>query len=159
MNVLFEEFVGEILRRHRSGTLGTEFENCNIHLQARRRWLVEEPRSFRLIPDIILSDGKEIKLIIDTKYKILDREKKHNGISQADIYQMFAYGKKYKCNRIILLYPWVEELGEYKSEGKPYSFERDFRLYVATVNLKRDLKNKKEIEDLIGELSEILNSK
>jgi 5-methylcytosine-specific restriction enzyme subunit McrC len=28
------------------------------------------------------------------------------GVSQADVYQMIAYGRLYDCSNLILLYPW-----------------------------------------------------
>jgi len=38
---------------------------------------------------------KEQIFILDTKWKILDENDKNKGVSQADMYQMFAYSKKY----------------------------------------------------------------
>lgn len=159
MNVLFEEFIGEFLRRYRSEILeDTEFSDCQIHLQTNRRWLVEEPRSFRLVPDIVFSNGK-VKLIIDTKYKILDSSKPYFDVSQSDIYQMFAYAKKFGCDKIVLLYPWDENLRD-KSSGtdilEVYSFDNNSKLYIATVNLKRDLRNKNELEKLKMEFENLI---
>lgn len=160
MNVLFEEFIGEFLRRYRNEILGdTEFSSCQIHLQTNRRWLVEEPRSFRLIPDIVFSENGKVRLIIDTKYKILDSSKPHFGVSQGDIYQMFAYAKKFECDKIVLLYPWDEKLGD-KNNGtdilEAYSFERSSKLYIATVDLKRDLRNKDELRKLKKEFENLI---
>ena len=39
------------------------------------------------------------ELIIDTKWKLLTGNEDENyGISQADMYQMYAYAHKFKCN-------------------------------------------------------------
>lgn len=159
MNILFEEFIGEILRRYKSKILsGTELRDCDIYLQAnnvKKQWLVTEPEQmFMLIPDIIFKRGK-IELIVDTKYKLLDLGAEHLGVSQSDIYQMFAYGKKYGCRKIILLYPWTEKLGDKKGIIREYTFEDDFKLYIASINLKRDLR--KELNNFIEELTEILS--
>lgn len=72
MNTLFEEFLGEILKKHRKELLGdTKFNECKIYLNKRRKWLIEDPRSFKLRPDIILSEKERVRLIIDAKYKLL----------------------------------------------------------------------------------------
>lgn len=164
MNVLFEEFIGEFLRRYQREIFGdTEFGDCEMHLQKDRRWLVEEPKAFRLIPDIVFSDGK-VKLIIDTKYKTLDSSKPHFDVSQSDIYQMFAYAKKFDCNKIVLLYPWNENLpkdnGVDMTNGtgilKVYSFNKTSKLYIAAVNLKRDLRNKSELIELRREFENLI---
>ena len=46
-------------------------------------------------------------MITDTKYKMVyaDDQDPKNGISQSDIYQMVAYGIRFKINDIVLLYP------------------------------------------------------
>ena len=48
-----------------------------------------------------------MRFILDTKWKRLnenDNDSKH-GIRQADMYQLFAYGKKYGCKQVALVYP------------------------------------------------------
>jgi hypothetical protein len=35
-------------------------------------------------------------IIADTKWKILDEEKTNNGVTQSDMYQLYAYGTKYE---------------------------------------------------------------
>ena len=43
---------------------------------------------------------------MDTKWKkLIDNENKNYGISQADMYQMYAYSKFYDATDIWLLYP------------------------------------------------------
>ena len=105
-------------------------------------------------PDICLLNGDKTDCIIDTKYKLLnDKDEKQYGVSQSDAYQMYAYSQKYKCPRVILLYP--EHLSEIKS--KAYKFEEGKTLEIATVNLQRDLE--KEKEDLKNELKSVLIKK
>ncbi len=157
MNVLFEEFTGEFIRKYKKDILNdTDFYNCNIHLQTKKKWLIEKPtRSFGLRPDIVLSSRGDAKLIIDTKYKILDSTKQYFGVLQDDIYQMFAYAKKYECSDIILLYPWNERVGDFQNKTgilKTYHFDDNTRLHIATINLMRDLRDKKEQNNLKREL-------
>ena len=66
---------------------------------------------FRLKPDLLVKQGKSTALVMDTKWKLLDSRKNNGtdklGLSQADFYQMFAYGHKYLqgSGDIVLIYP------------------------------------------------------
>lgn len=52
---------------------------------------------------------------MDTKWKrLIDNDKENYGISQSDMYQMFAYSKKYDTREIWLLYPMNEEMRGHK---------------------------------------------
>ena len=63
-----------------------------------------QKKKFQLKPDIVINNGK---IIVDTKWKLLSEDKTHQGISQADMYQLYAYGTKYKdCEYIYLIYPY-----------------------------------------------------
>ncbi len=98
MNLLFESYVYDYLRK--SGG----FEE--IKAQDKTHHLAYENNSgkFRLKPDIVINKGE---IIADTKWKLLSFEKSNNGISQTDIYQLYAYGTKYKnCQNLYLIYPY-----------------------------------------------------
>ncbi|MEK4713572.1 McrC family protein [Sporosarcina sp. FSL K6-5500] len=103
MDRVFEDYVGRNLRRMISQ------KEWSISLQDRKYHLFE--KQFALRPDIVLRnkiDGRMI--IIDTKWKLLKNAPNSNyGISQADMYQMYAYAKKYGTNEIWLLYPINDE--------------------------------------------------
>jgi 5-methylcytosine-specific restriction enzyme subunit McrC len=45
---------------------------------------------------------------MDTKWKVLSDEKANLGISQGDMYQMYAYQKKYNATNVTLLYPQTD---------------------------------------------------
>jgi len=71
-------------------------------LQDRSKYLVDEPNKFALRPDIVINEDEQ--LIADTKWKIIKNEK---DISQQDMYQLYAYGTKYKeCSKLYLIYPY-----------------------------------------------------
>jgi len=103
MDRVFEDYVGRSLRRMISQ------KEWSISLQDRKYHLFE--KQFALRPDIVLRnkiDGRMI--IIDTKWKLLKNAPNSNyGISQADMYQMYAYAKKYGTNEVWLLYPTNDE--------------------------------------------------
>ena len=102
MNLLFESYVGEYLKKH------LKKHSFDVKLQDKSKYLVEEPKAFMLKPDIIINKDKEDMIIADTKWKILSKEKLNYGISQADMYQLYAYGTKYNCKKLFLIYPKEE---------------------------------------------------
>jgi len=92
MNLLFESYVGNYLKK----------KGLNVSLQDKGKYLVEEPNKFALKPDIVINEDEQ--LIADTKWKIIKNE---NDISQSDMYQLYAYGTKYKdCKKLYLIYPY-----------------------------------------------------
>ena len=81
-----------------------------ISTQDKGHYLFDTPRRFALRPDIVLtrSDGRIV--VMDTKWKrLVNNSNKNYGISQADMYQMYAYAKKYGTSDIWLLYPRSEQ--------------------------------------------------
>lgn len=82
----------------------------NVRVQDRGYYLFDSSRRFALRPDIVVDCGKGRRIIMDTKWKrLVDAPSKNYGISQADMYQMYAYAKKYEDDHgipeIWLLYP------------------------------------------------------
>lgn len=66
----------------------------------------ENHKKFSLRPDLVVTRNDGSIIILDTKWKSLVNDKGKNfGISQADMYQMYAYSKKYETFEIWLLYP------------------------------------------------------
>lgn len=91
MNVLFEEFVAEFLRRHKDGIeLGG---GRRLKRVARQQVLGKLFGEFNMEVDLALEDSGGEKFLVDTKYKVLDFQQRHAGLSQADFYQMYAYGR------------------------------------------------------------------
>jgi 5-methylcytosine-specific restriction enzyme subunit McrC len=105
MEKVFEDFV--------AAKLPIQFENWIVSTQVRGQSLVQRHinhRIFKLIPDLEMRRGA-VRLIADTKWKLLDqtdRSGKYN-ITQGDIYQLFAYAKKYLADQsvkeVYLIYP------------------------------------------------------
>lgn len=86
-------------------------EGWDVSTQDKGHYLCMEPRKqFALRPDIVLErEGRVV--ILDIKWKrLIDNERKNYGISQADMYQMYAYSKKYETSEIWLLYPVNDEM-------------------------------------------------
>ena len=111
MNRVFESFITSRLRRVVNGF------DYKLRAQGPQRYLGEELHSekkmFLLKPDIsILDKNNHVAFIADTKWKLLNATDSKYGVSQADIYQMLAYGTQYKCKRMALIYPAHKEIGE-----------------------------------------------
>ena len=137
MNALFESYVGNFIKKKRA----------DVSLQHSEKHLIENPKSFRLRPDIFLKD----KFIADTKWKIIrqdinESEKKYK-ISQADLYQLYAYGKKYECGELYLIYPKIDGA---KQELMKFKYEKDMRLEILYFDLEDDSYNDKLIKNLLN---------
>ena len=88
-----------------------------VSAQDRGYYLFEEDyrQIFALRPDLVVTRPNGQRIIMDTKWKRLNSNQEANyGISQADMYQMFAYSKKYQTPDIWLLYPMTEEMKQSK---------------------------------------------
>ncbi len=81
-----------------------------IAVQDRKYHLFDWPAAHFLIkPDIVIRNKKNGEIfILDTKWKLLRRDKINYGISQSDMYQMYAYQKKYGAQNVRLIYPMVD---------------------------------------------------
>ena len=134
MERIFEDYVAARLRR--------EWEGWDVQTQESKHYLVQEnnrgKKEFRLKPDIVARHHGKL-CILDTKWKQLDDKDNHCGISQADLYQMFAYGKKYQeeeniTPELYLLYPYNQQF----TESISFHYDDDLQLICAPVNLVND---------------------
>lgn len=99
MEVLFESYVAEKIKK----VLEPSYK---ILTQDERYHLFDEPQKFSLRPDIVIEHRETKKVfVLDTKWKVLMLSKPNYAISQADMYQMYVYHKKYRAEQAILLYP------------------------------------------------------
>lgn len=105
MEKVFESYVARQLKKV---LLDLDWE---FSAQDKGYYLFDSPRQFALRPDIVITRGDGSKIILDTKWKsLIDKPRLNYGISQADMYQMYAYSKKYETPEIWLLYPVNEEM-------------------------------------------------
>lgn len=105
MEKVYESYVAKYLKKILR-EVGWE-----VSSQDKGYYLFMEPRhKFALRPDIVCKRGNRI-VIMDTKWKSLNNNESANyGISQSDMYQMYAYSKKYKTSEVWLLYPLNNEM-------------------------------------------------
>jgi len=111
MEAVFESFVAKNLARQ----LGQGF---TLRTQARSLTLVRhlEQNWFRLKPDLLLQTLKVNRLVLDTKWKLLDGQQATGsdkyGLDQGDFYQLHAYGQNYLDGQgdVVLIYPKTDIL-------------------------------------------------
>ncbi len=141
MDKLFEEFIAVVLQSD-----PRYFFHCSPEIEPQKYIgnLATKEHSggvFRLIPDLVIRHNTSV-FVIDTKYKILDEEDRKFGVSQADMYQMYAYVTKLRAKAGVLLYPDIDdrEYGTFFFECVgPAGEERKIPLYIKSVILSSDL--------------------
>lgn len=146
MNEVFEAYVADQVRR----------ELCDlpwsVSAQDRGFYLFDQPKVFALQPDIVVTKGDGSIVIMDTKWKALhDSARDNYGISQSDVYQMYAYSKKYKTPDIVLLYPLNDEMRGHS----PISFQSSdggdiVNVRVFFVDLEHMAESMKELRSAIS---------
>ena len=136
MNDLFEAYIAALAKRALRGTEWT------VHAQGGRLFcLIEEgdggKQRFATKPDLLIKRGNETAMIIDTKWKRIGRDPndaKH-GVSQADVYQLMAYARLYRCPDVMLLYPHHTGLDDEPLDNAYNIQAGDERLRIASVDL------------------------
>ena len=109
METLFESYIAQRLRKH------LNLQEFTVSAQDRSFHLFDCPRQFLMKPDIVVKRKQDgTVFVLDTKWKLLSPEKANYGISQADMYQMYAYQKKYGAKSITLIYPSTDVLTKEK---------------------------------------------
>ena len=122
MNALFESYVGNFIKKSFPSTI----------LQHSEKHLVEDPKSFKLRPDIFLKG----KFIADTKWKIISSR---DDISQADLYQLYAYGKKHPCDgKLHLIYPKIDDI---RQKTMKFRYDDEMWLEILYFDLEKDENN------------------
>lgn len=110
MERLFEQYVEVLLRRQLPAGASLLPQRSSEYLC----WH-QGQRMFQLRPDLLLNYNKQC-WVLDTKWKLLDgadRQSKY-GLSQADFYQLFAYGHRYLPGEgeMVLIYPRTERFSQ-----------------------------------------------
>lgn len=142
MNTLFESFVASELRKSEVRErvlkkIGDDDIRIESQPQENSKFLAQEKESrqnrFRLKPDIVgyenVDNDSKPAFIADAKWKGLNNNSDKNyGISQSDMYQMFAYLTKYECEQGFLIYP---EIANNDSKSKIFTFEYNSKTALA----------------------------
>lgn len=111
MEKVFEDYVAKIIKAE----LAQSHPTLQLEAQATGEHLAkyQQKGKFSLRPDLLIKDDTRNMVVLDTKWKLLDSKINNANISQSDVYQMFAYAKKYlkrgsseqHGNDVVLIYP------------------------------------------------------
>ena len=107
MEEIYEDFVTKCFRRYQDA--------YRVRAQGPQWNFTRDPEAFTMKPDITLQKDGPDRFILDAKWKRLksaSEEPKKRGISQADMYQLYAYGKRYGCKTVALVYPRTDDFEE-----------------------------------------------
>lgn len=105
MEKVFEAYVAQNMKKVFSKY------HWNVSTQDKGHYLFnklngENYRKFAIRPDLVVTRDDNSVVILDTKWKkLINDQCKNYGISQVDMYQMYAYAKKYSTSEVWLLYP------------------------------------------------------
>lgn len=163
---LFESFVAYLFKRY-APTYKVSTQNTRYFLVDRHNG----KRMFQLRPDIVVEADKNSDnydcIIIDTKWKAIDatRPDRHYLIDMKDMYQLYAYGQKYRQGqsiemdddiipKLVLIYPYSERFTEHLPEFV-YDDVKDkigLRLMVVPFNLVDSSSYRDQIHEIIHSL-------
>ena len=132
MEEVFEDFVTHHFRKHQ--------DQFSVEAQRPQRPLAHLDGTtpvFQMKPDISLTSfdkPDDVRYILDTKWKRINERNddpvKH-GIRQADMYQLYSYGKSYSekhsCKKVALIYPRTNKFK--LKEHLHYRFDDNLNLY------------------------------
>lgn len=106
METVFEAFVAKHLPRqlNQGFALRTQTRSLALVRHLEQDW-------FRLKPDLLVQESKLNRLVLDTKWKLIDSQQatgsKKYDLDQGDFYQLHAYGMNYLDGQgdVVLIYP------------------------------------------------------
>lgn len=154
MNVLFEEFVFEFLKRNRES-----LDIYDVKYQKGRRLLKSKDNQHyyanTFVDMFITKTNGGPQIVLDTKYKITSG--KYGDFNNSDIFQIVTYCKLHDSNNAILLYPSTDSTSQ---DSHAYTLNTDkdteeVQIKTAQINLQQDLKTSHD--SLITAFKNILN--
>ncbi len=113
MEAVFEAFVATHIAQQlvHPLTLKTQARSLSLVRHLEQNW-------FRLQPDLLVQASNANRLVLDTKWKLIDANKANGkekyGLDQGDFYQLHAYGQSYLDGQgdVVLIYPKTDALDQ-----------------------------------------------
>ncbi len=122
MEAVFEAYVAKHLCGQLTGGYGLKKQSSVEYLVRHKEKNEEGDKKgnwFNLKPDLLIQNEiGENRVVLDTKWKLLDQNagdsKSKYGLSQADFYQLYAYGQYYLGGKgdLVLIYPKTDTFTE-----------------------------------------------
>ena len=135
MEQVFEDFVTHSFRSYQSDYRVTaQSPQKSLAIKIDDRGIFNQP-AFTMKPDISLWKGAHVAFILDAKWKAIDAsaDAPKHGIDQDDMYQLYAYGKRYGCDAVALVYP---KTGTFMTELR-YRFDDRLTLICLPFNVEK----------------------
>lgn len=157
MNYVFERFISEFLRIHVLPALPGYRLFSMSRKQVHHLLTCNGRGVLPLKPDLVIESPDGLRLVLDIKWKRPSKDKARSGAGAADLYQLFAYTKRYGCLRSILLYPHVsgispQDLAVLDQRNVPSGESIGIRF----VNIRRNLHSKSQRVKLAIELLSLI---
>lgn len=150
MEQLYEQYLGKILKMQlpKGFVLTEQASRYSLTQHKGQNW-------FRLKPDFLITLNNQPLVVLDAKWKLIDARQDNSrekyGLSQADFYQLFAYGEKYLPHGgdLFIIYPkheiFEQPLEEFlftenlKLWIVPFDMDQDRVIFPANFTLKKDM--------------------
>ena len=153
MNMLFEEFVFELLKRNENKN---GFEGWKFTAQKGKYLFKNNKDKYRMTNADIFAEKGEDKVIIDTKYKKFETLE---DVANSDVYQVTTYCLLHGAGKGILLYPQWSKTEPQKVGYYLNSEEKQLKIGFKTIDLKQnDLKNDFNTDNFINEIKKIFET-
>lgn len=158
MNKVFERFLAAFLTK----SVIPRIEGTRLFPQAKHHTRHLMTRNGRgvlpLRPDLLIEGPDGRKAVLDTKWKRLSpKGSGRSGVGVADLYQLFAYTRRYGSQRSVLLYPWIPGVSSQNFEIlDPAGALSGEHVGVRFVKLNRDLRLASERQALAAELETLV---
>lgn len=140
---LFESYVARGAKRY--------LTNHEVSYQDDLHFLIDDhsgKRRFRLRPDLVVRNEHQT-IIMDMKWKWIEPTAPNYGIEQSDLYQLYAYGRKYHADSLFLIYPAHED---FREPLPPFRFEEGLVLNIIPFDITSPLSTEiAKIEGYLGE--------
>lgn len=150
MEAVFENFVAKYLKQR-----VTSPQKLSSQVQSKSLVTYGDKSYFRLKPDLCLKDLAGLNTVLDTKWKLINQNKKAGkdkfGLSQGDFYQMLGYGYKYLKGKgdLVLIYPKTDNFEYALTNDFYYDEERKLKLRVVPFDVGHMCKERVKLE-LLG---------
>ncbi|MFD2934058.1 McrC family protein [Spirosoma flavum] len=145
MEQVFEDYVAHGIRMYWPNADDVRVQESSAHLVDEH---VGMPK-FKLRPDIVIRHADRT-FVLDTKWKQINGQESNAaqntgnyGIEQADMYQLYAYGKKYAADDLFLIYPANTT---FRQPLAVFGYDATTRLHVVPFDVTNSLVN--EVEKL-----------
>ena len=137
MEEVFEDFVTHHFRKDQN--------QFSVKAQGPQKHLAQlngEVNAFQMKPDITLTSSDK-RYVLDTKWKRINENATDpkRDITQADMYQLYSYGRKYGCEKVALVYPRTNKF----KHSFYYHFDRGLSLYCFPFDVANPEDSVKEI--------------